>query len=195
MTKNTHSSGGFLFALITLNIFISCYINGYEILYQILLIALFFHFANLGSVFPDIDMKGSYISKRYPLLSKAFKKCKHRGLTHSFIFLSILYVIALALSFISHENIVVISICGGFLIGYISHLVLDLLTKEGIELFFPFRANIRLFNIKTGSKGEKTFHKFLKLIIAIFLIYNVYLISIRYFHIDLFKLVMDKIKH
>lgn len=195
MTKDTHSSGGFLFALIALNAFINGYIKGYAILYQILLVVIFFHFANLGSVFPDIDMKGSYISKRHPFLSKAFKKCKHRGVTHSFLFIAILYVISLALAVISHENIVVISICGGFILGYISHLVLDLLTKEGIELFFPFRTNIRFFNIKTGSKGEKTFHKFLKLIIALFLIYNVYLISIRYFHFDLIKFIMDKTKY
>lgn len=191
MTKPTHTSGGFLFALIFLNLFVSRYIIGYEIPYQILLVLLFFHFSNLGSVFPDIDMKGSYISKRYPLLSKAFKKAKHRGLTHSLVFTGILYIICIALLTISHENIVVLSICGGFLLGYTSHLVLDLFTREGIELLFPFRFNIKIFNIKTGSKGEVRFHKVLKLIIFLFLIYNIYLFSLKYFNVDLLKIATN----
>lgn len=194
MTKPTHTSGGFLFSLIFLNIFISKYLIRYELPFQILLIFLFFHFSNLGSVFPDIDMKGSYISKRYPLLARAFKKARHRGITHSLIFIAILYIISLTLVSISHKNIVVFTICSGFILGYTSHLALDLLTREGIELLFPFRFNIKLFHIKTGSKGEVAFHKFLKLIIFLFLIYNIYLLSLRYFNINLLNIVLAVVK-
>ncbi|MGL4452734.1 MAG: metal-dependent hydrolase [Sarcina sp.] len=189
MTKNTHSSGGFLFALLALNLFVSDYIKGHEPLYQLLLIVLFFHFTNIGSVFPDIDMKGSYIAKRYPFLAALFKKAKHRGITHSFFFIVILYIISLTLIFISHKNIVVIAICGGFLIGYISHLVLDMFTREGIELFFPFNFNFKIFNIRTGSKGENAFHKLLKLLIAIAILYNIYLIALKYFDVNLLQIV------
>ncbi|MGL5766120.1 MAG: metal-dependent hydrolase, partial [Sarcina sp.] len=131
----------------------------------------------------------SYIAKRYPLLAALFKKAKHRGITHSFFFTFILYIISLTLIFISHENIVVVAICGGFILGYISHLVLDLFTREGIELFFPFKFNFKVFNIRTGSKGELAFHKLLKFLIALALLYNIYLIALKYFNVNLIQIV------
>ena len=73
----------------------------------------------------------------------------------------------------------------GFFIGYASHLILDLITKEGIELLYPFKKNISIFFIKTNSNGEKIFNRFLKFIILIYIFYNIYLITKNVFHIDI----------
>ncbi|AIY82530.1 hypothetical protein U729_1934 [Clostridium baratii str. Sullivan] len=188
MTKETHSSGGFLIALIVLNSFIENFLINYNIYYKIFLIVIYFYFANLGSLFPDIDLKSSFISKRHPFIAKHFgRHFRHRSFTHSLICVLILFLICKILISISSLNVAIVSICYGFLFGYISHLLLDLLTKEGIELFFPLKTNIKVFFIKTGSKAEKIFYKVLKVIVVFFVFYNIYIILNNYYHIDIFK--------
>ncbi|MEG1002581.1 MAG: metal-dependent hydrolase [Clostridium sp.] len=197
MTKETHTSGGFFIALLALNSFTAKYISNYDLYYKIFLIIIYFYSANLGSLFPDIDMKSSFISKRHPFIAKHFgKRLRHRGITHSLIFLFTLFLLFKVLISISSFNIVVITISYGFLFGYTSHLLLDLLTKEGIELFFPLKTNIKIFFIKTGSKGEKIFYNFLKGITFLLIVYNIYLILNNQFHFDiLIFLKFDKILH
>lgn len=172
MTKQTHSSGGFLIAAFAIYPFIIKFIENYNLPYKLLLIFLYFHFADLGSAFPDIDMKSSYVSKRYPFLSKYFgKNFKHRGFTHSIIFLLFLGIGCLALNYISQFNIVVHCITFGFYAGYGSHIVLDLFNLQGVELFYPCGINFKILNIKTNSNSEKLFNGFLNLLSSLLLIY------------------------
>lgn len=186
MTKQTHSSGGFLIALITLNAFIMNYLIKYNISYGLLSIAIYFYASHIGSLFPDIDMKNSFISKSHPLIHKIFgKHFRHRGFTHSLIAILILYIFIKNFIKISNEDIIIISMCYGFFIGYVSHLILDLITKEGVELLYPFKKNISIFFIKTNSNGEKIFNKFLKFIILLYILYNIYLIMKNVFHVDI----------
>lgn len=186
MTKQTHSSGGFLIALITLNAFIMNYLIKYNISYGLLSIAIYFYASHIGSLFPDIDMKGSFISKSHPLIHKIFgKRFRHRGFTHSLLAMIILYIFIKNFIQISNEDIIIISMCYGFFIGYASHLILDLITKEGVELLYPFKINISIFFIKTNSNGEKIFNKFLKFIILMYIFYNIYLITKNVFHVDI----------
>lgn len=176
MTKQTHSSGGFFIATFSIYPFIIRFIENYNLPYKLLLIFLYFHFADLGSAFPDIDLKSSYVSKRYPLLSKYFgKRFRHRGFTHSIIFLLILGIGCLFINYISQFNIVVHSITFGFYVGYGSHIILDLFNPQGVELFYPCKINFKLLNIKTNSTFEKIFNGILNLFSALLLIY--YLIS------------------
>ncbi|MEG2656817.1 MAG: metal-dependent hydrolase [Clostridium sp.] len=175
MTKQTHSTGGFLAALLALYPQIIKPTNNYILAYKILLIGIYFYAAYIGSSFPDIDLKSSYISKRYPFISKHFgRKLKHRGFTHSLLFLLFLYLSSLFLIFISQWNVVIITLCYGFLFGYASHLALDLLTCQGIELFFPIKLNIHILNFKTKSTGESVFNKLLKVIILFLIILVLY---------------------
>ncbi|MDY6011954.1 metal-dependent hydrolase [Clostridium sp.] len=186
MTKPTHSSGGFLIALITLNAFIMNYLIKYNISYGLLSIAIYFYASHIGSLFPDIDMKNSFISKSHPLIHKIFgKRFRHRGFTHSLLAMIILYIFIEKFIQISNDDIIIVSMCYGFFIGYASHLILDLITKEGIELLYPFKKNISIFFIKTNSNGEKIFNRFLKFIILIYIFYNIYLITKNVFHIDI----------
>lgn len=181
MVKETHSYGGLFFISIALpwiNLFL---LPQYDSMYKFILLGIILYFANLGSLLPDIDMKSSYISKKMPLIAKTFgKRCRHRGFTHSLLCTFLLFFILDIILRASDYNIVLLSASVGLLIGYISHLFLDLFTKEGIELFYPCKINFYLLKIKTNSKTEKRVCKVLSTlgVVGIFLdfllIFNLY---------------------
>lgn len=178
MTKETHSTGGILISLIVINYFINTFLLEYNIFYILFLILIFFYFSYLGSLFPDIDHKRSSISKMFPLLSNILSKhCRHRGFTHSILCLALIGFIFKFIIFISDFNIITLTSSFGFVCGYASHLLLDLTTLEGIEIFYPCKINFKLGKIKTGSKFEKFFNNFLKIINSSLIIYNMYLLS------------------
>lgn len=177
MVKETHIKGGYIFALLALPFINSKFLDGYDILYKSILIAVYIYFSYLGSLFPDIDMRGSYVSKRYPILYKVMgSKFKHRGFTHSLIFISFLYYIFDLLVKFSDNNIAFLCLSSGFIIGYISHLCLDMITKEGIQIFYPICINLSLLPIKTGSKSEKIIRKSLNFVFIFLLGYRFYIL-------------------
>lgn len=185
MTGKTHKSGGYLFSLLTLSFFITNFLSPYNIFYKILLILLYCYSARVGSLFPDIDQRKSDISKSHPILSKFFgTKVRHRGFTHSLLCTSILALIFIFIIFVTNYNIILISISSGFLIGYVSHLALDLLTENGIEIFYPCKINFKLATINTGSKVEKFLNKMFKFFILILIAYNVLVL----FNISIFNI-------
>lgn len=177
MVKETHNYGGLFFtsiALPWLNLFL---FKQYNYLYKFILVCIVLYFANLGSLLPDIDKRSSYISKRIPLVSKMFyKKCKHRGFTHSLLFTFLLIFILDIILKNSEYNIVLLSASIGLIIGYISHLILDLFTKEGIEMFYPCKIKFYLLKIKPNSKTEKSISKLLLTIGMIGMFFNLLLI-------------------
>ena len=65
---------------------------------------------------------------------------------------------------VADNNIVFISSFSGLIIGCFSHMILDLFTKEGIELLYPIDINFSLMPIKTNSKTEKLICKVLSFI-------------------------------
>lgn len=177
MVKETHTKGGYISALLALPFINSKFLNEYDIIYKCILLAIFIYFAFLGSLAPDIDMKGSYISKRYPIIYKKLgSKFKHRGFTHSLLSVSFLTYLLELLTKYTNNNIVFLCLCSGFLVGYISHLCLDLLTKEGIEIFYPISINFSLLPIKTNSKTEKFICKTLNFIVIFLLGYRFYIL-------------------
>ena len=100
----------------------------------------------IGAVLPDICHGGSKIGRALPVLSKVINVLfGHRSFTHSFLFLMIIG--ALMNSFVSNE-----SVTAGILVGMVSHLVLDMATKNGIKLLFPFKVRVR-FPITTRTGG------------------------------------------
>lgn len=100
----------------------------------------------IGAVLPDICHGGSKIGRALPVLSKVINVLfGHRSFTHSFLFL--LIIGALMNSFVSNE-----SVTAGILVGMVSHLVLDMATKNGIKLLFPFKVRVR-FPITTRTGG------------------------------------------
>ncbi|WP_373599970.1 metal-dependent hydrolase [Paraclostridium bifermentans] len=177
MTKETHSSGGYLFAALIFPTFSSIYLGSYNILYKLMLCAIFFQCSNLGSLLPDLDTRKSYMSKKWPYLSKFIsKRCKHRGFTHSLLFLIVLSELFKFIVLIGEGNIILICMSYGVFIGYTSHIVLDAFTYEGVDLFFPLGFNLKLSRLKTSSKGEKYIYKILKFISINLILYNLYIL-------------------
>jgi inner membrane protein len=101
--------------------------------------------AMIGGLAPDIDKPGSKIWDKIPaggILSRIINPIfigGHRHLTHS-----ILGTVLFALGFKILLNIIPLSsttsadtIYYSFLIGFVSHLFADMLTKDGVPLLFP----------------------------------------------------------
>lgn len=177
MTGKTHSTGGYVSSLIALNFFIVNILKPYNIVYKIVLILIFFYAGHVGSLFPDIDQRKSDISKSHPIISKVFgTKFRHRGFTHSLLCLGIFALCFGLIIFITDYNIIATSIGLGFVVGYISHLFLDLLTENGIEIFYPCKINFKIATINTGSKVEKSFNKIMKFLIWVLIVYNILLL-------------------
>lgn len=170
MVKETHTKGSYVFALIVLPFLNNTFLNEYDFIYKWILLMIYIYSSYLGCLAPDIDMKGSYISKRHPKIYKMLgSKFKHRGFTHSLLFISCLMYLSDLLTKYTNNNIVFLCLCSGFLVGYISHLCLDLLTKEGIEVFYPISINFSLLPIRTSSKTEKFICKSLNFVVIFLL--------------------------
>ncbi|MBI2507942.1 metal-dependent hydrolase [Candidatus Woesearchaeota archaeon] len=105
---------------------------------------LFFLFLFIGAGFPDVDNKNSRFGKN--ILSRITTVfSRHRKIFHSLIFGATLSY----LFFIYDKDTGL-----GFFLGFLSHLILDAFTKEGINFFYPFgKINVKGF-VRTGGKLE-----------------------------------------
>ncbi|WP_144513817.1 metal-dependent hydrolase [Bacillus sp. FJAT-22090] len=103
----------------------------------------------IGALLPDICHGGSKIGRTFPLVSKIFQALfGHRTFTHSLLFLVLIGIILN--SFVMNESITV-----GILVGMISHYILDMATKNGIKLLYPFKVTVRLpITTRTGGTVE-----------------------------------------
>lgn len=110
-----------------------------------------------GSLFPDLDHKGSYLSKRMKITSMVMSNMfSHRGVTHSPILLSLGTFAFYFLSMLLCPGDINGIIAGGFLAGAISHVLLDWLTKGGVPILLPFtKSKYSLLKMKSGRFGEK----------------------------------------
>ncbi len=125
----THVAGGLLLSLFMM-LFISPDSN---LIFLILVI--------IGSLLPDIDCRTSKVGKN----KKVHKLVEHRGIFHSILMAFLLYLLV-ELQLSSNVSL-------GFLIGYISHILLDGMTKKGVFPFYPLKLKVK-GNIKTGSLYE-----------------------------------------
>lgn len=121
----------------------------------------------LGGLFPDLDNASADFWEKIPggsLIGKLIAPLLggHRMISHSLIgvFLTgfLLDKLLFAISGVLLVDMTIVF--WAFMVGYISHLAGDSLTKEGIPLFFPLPFNIgfpplRLLRIETGGRMEK----------------------------------------
>ncbi len=132
----------------------------------------------VGALLPDIDQASNKLWDLLPFgdtFAKYFNKAflTHRGLSHSIIgfiltdkfFRWILPII------LNGKFIDIFMVYSALMIGYISHLIADSVTEEGLPLFFPLKYKfgfppIRSWRIKTG-------HWFENLIITPLLIFYI----------------------
>ena len=142
-----------------------------HLMFSLLISLLIFKYFNLNPLIfililvlagslPDIDHSKSKIGRKLFFVSFFVNLFfGHRKLIHSIIFASVLSLI--------------IKIAFGnywipFYIGYLSHLFLDSLTKQGLYIFYPSNFKLKGF-IKTNGLLEKLF-------LLILVILNVYYI-------------------
>lgn len=179
MTKETHSKGGYIVGLLLLPYIYNTFLMGYSLSYRIVLLFIYAYFTHLGALLSDIDMKGSYISKRFPIIYKVFgKRFRHRSFTHSLIFVGLIAFIGEMIIASSNDNIVFTCIFSGLLAGVISHIILDLITNEGVELFYPVGINFSILPIKTSSRAEKNISRVFSILVVFLIGYRFYLITL-----------------
>jgi len=94
-------------------------------------------FVLVGSLFPDIDYHKSKLGKYFFYLNYGVK---HRGFLHSFF--GLIFIVLLFL-FLTQYTAVPLIVLIAFLLGFVSHMLLDALTKKGIRPFYPFKFRIR----------------------------------------------------
>lgn len=111
-----------------------------------------------GSLAPDIDTTTSGPGKFFrPLSGFLERRFGHRTLTHSLLFLALLALL-LAPFWLSPEHPWRGWVLA-FLVGYLSHLLLDTLNTNGVPLLWPSRLQFWLFSsrqwrIRYGSPQE-----------------------------------------
>lgn len=156
MRYKTHVAGGLLAGVSSLNLIadklnISSDITSYEGM-------VFIAGAVIGSLFPDIDHRGSYLGRKAKITSTITNALfGHRGITHSPIAMGafVFFLYLLSKLFIVTSPFIKLWFIGFFL-GILSHIFLDMLTKGGVPLLLPFtKKRISLTKMKTGSMGEK----------------------------------------
>ena len=119
--------------------------------------------ALIATYIPDIDSRYSAIGrKRISRILQFFTK--HRGITHSFVFL--IFVTLILLYILPVATL-------GFFVGYGLHLFADSFTVNGITPFHPFSKMKSDGFIRTGKKFEK-------FIFIAFIILDVLLIWIKF---------------
>ncbi len=153
MMGKTHSAGGALCMLIVFQIFQS---KGLLIkdINPLLQLAVMYPFCSWGSRAPDLDQSDEAIPDKDPLsigIHKALMKfdAKHRSWqTHSviltgsicFLLFSLVgYMNIFGLTGLSYESVVLLRLMfAGLATGVTSHLLLDMLTRQGIH-FVPYK--------------------------------------------------------
>lgn len=120
----------------------------------------------VGSLIPDMDQASNRLWDLLPAgdqLAKVFRRIffKHRTLTHSLlgVFL-IFFILQFILTRLLNPSFVDVNVVFfATMIGYISHLAADSLTKDGLPLLFPLKIDfgfppMKFLRITTGSWAE-----------------------------------------
>lgn len=124
--------------------------------------------AIVGSLIPDIDHPGSLAGKKAKtasaLVSATFG---HRTFMHSPL---LLIVFAVLIKRFCPAAYIVPAVA--FLLGYLSHLFLDMLNPTGIPLLYPHPKKFHIASIRTGS-GIDSMLRIAFAVVCVFLGYNI----------------------
>ncbi len=121
---------------------------------------------NIGGLFPDLDQATNRLWDLLPgdqSTGKLFRKLfiAHRTITHSVLGVGIVYFLGMSFfaKLLNPSFVDGMIVFWSFMIGYLSHLGADALTKEGLPLFFPISWKfgippIKALRVTTGSWAE-----------------------------------------
>lgn len=146
----------------------------------------------IGTTFPDLDQPTAEFYRELPagsVVGRLFSPLLggHRHISHSLLGMAIysylyhLLLVYLAKYFKVDMNLV----WWAFILGYLSHLFMDSLTKEGVPWFFPLPVRFgfppfKWLRITTGAIFEKLF------IYPALISVNLYIIYLNYTKVALF---------
>ncbi len=140
----------------------------------------------MGGVAPDIDQPTAHLWRQIPagsLIGRLLTPMLggHRFISHSIIGIFLFGFLAhWILALVSTVLLVDMNIVWwAFMIGFISHLIMDTLTKEGVPWLFPIPLHfgippLKFLRIKTGGILEKSFIFPVLLLINAYLFYHNY---------------------
>ena len=139
MTYKTHFVGGICAAALT------------STLMPIESLAVVTAVSAVSALVPDLDIEDSKLGRKAGFISKGISRAfGHRGFFHT----PILYI---ALYFLM-SMVLPINICLGFLIGTMSHLILDSFNYKGVMWLYPLtKKHFHIASIKTRGFGETMF--------------------------------------
>jgi len=167
MSGKVHSVFG---ALVGINILI--------IVNQSEYIALFVPVYIIGALMPDIDMTKSTLGKLlYPISYPISKIFGHRTITHSFLGL-IIFNVLLGVMF---DSIVKTQYINSYIIrythfhfsvGYLTHLFSDMLTYQGVPLFYPIKKSFNIAKINSKKAPDKTITSIITMLIILTLVFR-----------------------
>jgi inner membrane protein len=93
----------------------------------------------VGSLLPDIDHTKSWIGKAfYPLAKWLATNYGHRTITHSLLFIFSITIISIFIEKNFSDNYTISAI---LFFSVFSHFLFDMITLQGIPLFYPFYKN------------------------------------------------------
>lgn len=122
----------------------------------------------IGGLAPDIDQPTADLWGRLPagnVIGRVFTPFLggHRWISHSLIGVTLFAIITKTLLSILGTFVLVdmYIVWQAFMIGFISHLLIDMLTKEGIAWFFPLPVHfgfppVRFMRLQSSGMVEKT---------------------------------------
>lgn len=140
MKRDTHLIAGGITAYLT---------QRYLMKFSLINFVPFFLFSLLGSLLPDIDHQHSTIGKHFPFISKTLK---HRGFTHSLLFICILVIFLLQMQGLNKIML------NGVTTGVFSHTFVDMFNPSGVALLYPSRKRYKILPlVKTGKESEAVF--------------------------------------
>lgn len=156
--------------------------------------------ANLiGGLTPDIDQPTAELWHKIPagtIVGKIFYPLLggHRFISHSLVGIILFGVSAHFLLDAIHTVLLVDMgvVWWAFMIGYVSHLILDTLTRDGVPWLFPLPIRIGIppikqFRMKTGGFAEKS------IVFPLLMVFTAYVYYANYAHfLNIFKYYIHK---
>ncbi len=139
MTYKTHFVGGICAAALTSTIM------------PVESLAVVTAVSAVSALVPDLDIEDSKLGRKAGLVSKGISRAfGHRGFFHTpILYIALYFLMSMALP---------TSICLGFLIGTMSHLVLDSFNYKGIMWLYPLtKKHFHIASVKTRGFGETMF--------------------------------------
>lgn len=137
----------------------------------------------VGSLIPDIDEPKSIVGKKVRMLSKGVKTIfGHRGIIHTPVFLAIIFFLMFACKeviapvYLPYADLFIWS----FTAGYISHLLLDMFTPQGIMILYPLSSfRFSLMSLK-GKHRDLIASSLCILVLILYLGYRYNILTINF---------------